>query len=118
MGSSGSGSFSDYPGSAKPGAEDRCNKAFKDNLQDIEHCDYFKKHGTCPPVGMEVQVGHDKRVLVQTSKGETIGNLPTARNYLVGCMKEGFTYVGKITVAKDGPPSAIIAVDIAAVPPK
>lgn len=118
MGSKGSGNFSDYPGSSKPTVEDRCAKAFNDSLQDIEQSAYFVKHGSCPPEGTEVRLRAAKRIIVETADGEAIGNLPTARNYLAACINDGFRYAGKITKARNGPPSATISVDIAPVASK
>jgi hypothetical protein len=111
MGSSGSGSFSDYPGSGKAkggsgggsGAppEDRCGKAFSAQLEDVEHHPYFAKHGTPPPVGTELEVAHFKR-LVAVADGDIVGNLPTKLNYLAACMKDGYHYVGNVIVSKPG----------------
>jgi hypothetical protein len=119
MGSSGSGSFSDYPGSGKakgsggggPGGppEDQCGKAFSAQLEDVEHHPYFAKHGTPPPVGTDLEVVHFKR-LVAVAEGDIVGNLPTKLNYLAGCMKDGHSYIGKVTVSKLGS-SVIVTAD-------
>jgi hypothetical protein len=121
MGSSGSGSFSDYPGSGKakgggdggPGGlpEDRCGKAFSAQLEDLEHHAYFTKHGAPPPVGTELEVVHFKR-LVAVTDGDIVGNLPTKLNYLAACIKDGYSYVGKVTVSKPGS-SVVVSADFA-----
>lgn len=118
MGSSGSGSFTDYPGSGKAkgagggGAgglpEDRCGKAFSTQLEDVEHHAYFGKHGSLPPVGTELEVVHSKR-LVAVSDGDVVGNLPIKLNYLAACIKGGYGYIGKVTVSKPGSSAVVIA---------
>jgi hypothetical protein len=127
MGTTGSGKFTDYPGAKKPkkggengagGGGDRCAKAFSSALEDVEHCDFFKKHGASPAVGTVLHLAHKKRVVAQTSSGEVVGNLPTSLNYLAGCLRDGYTYVGTVRDSNNGPPVAIVAVDFAAMPPK
>lgn len=129
MGSTGSGSFTDYPGTPKPkgtggngegGADsgDRCARAFGTTLEDVEHCDFFKNQGNSPAVGTVLHVAHKKRVVAQTPAGEVVGNLPTSFNYLAACLGDGYTYVGRVRSSNNGLPVAIVAVDFAAVPPK
>ena len=131
MGSSGSGRFTDYPGTTKPkdaggsgegggssGSGDRCARAFSTTLEDVEHCDYFKNHGSSPAVGTVLHVAHRKRVVAQTPSGEVVGNLATSLNYLAACLGDGYTYVGEVRNSSNGPPVAVVAVDFAAVPPK
>jgi len=122
MGSTGSGRISDYPGSSSSGAaadihehatQDRCARAFNVRLEDAEHSEYYQKHGAFPPVGTQVQVAHRKRLVAQTTDGESIGNLPTSFNYLASCMKDGWVYVGVVQHVTSGPPVAIISVDFA-----
>lgn len=100
MGSTGSGRFSDYP--IEDGADDKCEKAFKVDLEDIEHCDFFKNHGLVPAIGTILKVAHNKRVVAQTLAGETVGNLPTRFNYVAGCLKEGFKYTGEVRASAEG----------------
>src|ERR1700694_3556640 len=122
MGSSGSGRFSDYPGSSKEkesggggaAAGDRCARAFGTSLEDVEHCYYFKKHGTTPSVGTVLHVAHKKRMVAQTDSGEIVGNLPTSFNYLAACLKDGYTYVGQVRTSSVKGPVAVVAVDFAA----
>ena len=119
MGSSGTGKISDYPGSSKAddrksgggnggaggsgggasgggGADDRCAKAFSTKLEDVEHSEYFQAHGTAPPEGTVITVAHQKRMVATTADGQSIGNLPTAFNYLAACLKNGWQYVGTV----------------------
>src|SRR5271169_2555304 len=128
MGSRGSGRISDYPGSSsssKSGSaggshdspvQDRCAKAFSVRQEDVEQSDYYRAHGTIPPVGTEVRVAQRKRLVAETADGESIGNLPTSHNYLAACMKEGWTYLGVVQSAASGRPVATVSVDFAATP--
>ena len=130
MGSSGSGRISDYPGSSSRGGsgganggngdlpEDRCARAFTTRLEDIEQSEYFKSHNALPPVGTQLNVGHRKRLIAETTNGESVGNLPTSLNYLASCLKDGWSYVGTIQSVASGPPTAVISVDFASIPPK
>lgn len=126
MGSSGSGRISDYPTSSrKPGGgaggdqpQDRCGRAFTVRLQDIEQCDYYRAHKSTPPVGTQVQVALRKRLIAQTTDGDSVGNLPTSLNYLAACIHDGWTYVGTIQSVDGGPPITTIGADFAAIPPK
>jgi hypothetical protein len=129
MGSRGSGRISDYPGSSsgKTGgtggsnddaAQDRCARAFSTRLEDVEQSQYFRMRGTIPPIGTPLELVQRKRLVAQTTGGESTGNLPTSLNYLASCMKDGWTYIGAVQSAASGPPVAIISVDFAATPPK
>jgi hypothetical protein len=131
MGTSGSGRLTDYPGSSKPKTNggdgeggggipsaDRCARAISANLEDVEHCTYFKTHKISPPLGTQLHIAHQKRLVAQTDAGEVVGNLPTRFNYLAACMEDGYTYVGKVRDSSNGPPIAIVAADFAAVSPK
>jgi hypothetical protein len=127
MGSSGSGSLSDYPGSSgrKPsgsggggggGGQDRCTKAIDAKLEDVEHCDYFKKHNRVPAAGIALTIAFNgKRVVALTTANETVGNLPTKFNYLVDCMNDGFAYAGQVRSSSNGPPEASVTADFAPV---
>lgn len=128
MGSSGSGRISDYPGSSGGGPsgagdgggsgggqpEDRCSRAFAVSLEDIEHSDYYSAHGAPPPVGEVLRVALRKRLVAETGTGQSVGNLPTAFNYLAGCLKEGWSYTGTVTSSASGPPVASVSGDFAA----
>lgn len=131
MGSTGSGSFTDYPGSTKEkdkgqgsggsggGGEqpDRCAKAFAVTLEDVEHNDFFKAHGGVPNVGTELRVAHKKRIVAVTTSGEVVGNLPISMNYLAACLKDGYTYTGVVRASSAGTTVAIVSADFAATPP-
>jgi hypothetical protein len=114
MGSTGSGRLTDYPGGQ--GSDDKCEKAFAAKLEDIEHCDYYKKHGDVPKPKTVLEIAHKKRVVAQTQAGEIVGNLPTSFNYLAGCLRQGYKYVGHVRDAKAGPVAAVSA-DFGAVAP-
>jgi hypothetical protein len=128
MGSSGSGRISDYPGSSSSGTSggargsddsgvsDRCAKAFSVRLEDVEQSAYYQTHGTTPSVGTHVRVSQRKRLVAETAAGESVGNLPTAYNYLASCMKEGWVYMGVVQSAASGPPVATLSIDFAATP--
>jgi hypothetical protein len=125
MGSSGSGRLSDYPGTPRGGSsgsdgggqpEDRCGRAFSVRLEDIEHSVYFATHGVPPTEGEMLQIRQRKRLVAETSAGQTVGNLPTSYNYLASCLKDGWTYTGTVTTSSAGPPVAIVFADFAATP--
>jgi hypothetical protein len=114
MGSRGSGSFSDYPnGSA---TDDQCDRAFAVSLEDIEHCDFFKRHAAVPPIGTVLTLAHQKRIVAQTQTGEVVGNLPTRFNYLASCLRLGYTYQGEIRQSRTGA-VAVVSADFIAVAP-
>jgi hypothetical protein len=130
MGSTGSGRFTDYPradrqqnstnggdGTGRPTADDRCTRSFGVVLEDVEHCDFFRDHGGVPAAGTTLRISHRKRITAETSSGEAVGNLPTSHNYLAGCLRDGYTYVGTVRESSNGPPVAIVSVDFAAVAP-
>ena len=119
MGSSGSGRFSDYPGTGGPkagsggkGSDDRCARAFSVSLEDVEHSQYYSRTGGVPPVGIVLSIEHRKRIVAVTASGESVGNLPTSFNYLAECLAGGFKYVGHVTSSSAGP-TAILIVDFA-----
>jgi hypothetical protein len=129
MGSSGSGRISDYPGTSQGGGgtsrgggggqppEDRCARAFSAALEDIEHCEYYQAHGAPPPQGEALEVRLAKRLIAVAANGQSVGNLPTALNYLAACMKDGWRYTGLVTDSGNGPPTATVTADFAATPP-
>lgn len=105
MGSSGSGSLSDYsnPNSSAGGNSggssnvDRCNLAFATSLEEVSRCEYFKKIGI-PPTGTDVFVAFNKirLVIIDTTRGYEIGYLPTKYNYIKNCLDDGFAYRGTV----------------------
>ena len=65
MGSSGSGSFTDYskqkpkPVGGKSGGssgDDKCGKAFNTSLEEVSRCHYFVSNGKVPPKGTEIKI--------------------------------------------------------------
>jgi hypothetical protein len=126
MGSTGSGSFTDYPGSQggrpnKAGGsgdsggsgrggggggggkrtDDRCGAKLDDiSLQDVANCIYFREHQSLPPKKSRVRIRNKLlggRVAVEIQDTkEPIGLLPTKYNYVVACMKDGWEYAGSI----------------------
>ncbi len=120
MGSTGSGSFSDYPGSRPRGGgqgggasgDDRCARAFSCTLEEVEHCDYFSASGGVPPVNTALSVEQRGRLFAVDAGGQTVGALPTELNYLADCMAAGFTYEGRVNASALAP-VASISVDFA-----
>ena len=98
--------------------EDRCARAFSVRLEEIEQSDYYKAHGSIPPVGTPLRVAQRKRLVAQTASGEGVGYLPTAFNYLAACLKAGWSYDGAVQTAANGPPVATITADFVATVPK
>jgi hypothetical protein len=127
MGSSGSGRLTDYPGSSgtgssgstggNGGSSDRCAQAIAVTLEDIEHCDFYKAGNTVPERGQQLRIAHKKRIVAETAAGTTVGNLPTAYNYLASCLKDGWTYLGTVTASNGSGTVAAVLADFAPVPP-
>lgn len=130
MGSTGGGRFSDYTGNTdddqgKPmsgsggGGTDQCGHQIKDVvLEEVERSEYWKAHKRTPSAGTNVHVKATLvggRLAIETSsKAEVIGYLPTRYNYIVQCMKRGFTYAGAVTATSTAP---IVKVIISLDPP-
>ena len=122
MGSTGSGRFSDYPGTGKPVSgtaggspppqgEDPCARAFTVTLQDVEHGEFFaNNNGAVPPTGAPLRIELRKRVVAVDPLGQSVGNLPTTYNYLADCLQDGFSYEGKVVVSEKRP-TATVTVD-------
>lgn len=119
MGSTGSGRFSDYPGSGGNGSEggpaddDRCNREFRATLEDVEHSDYFTRTSTVPPQDTKLTLEHHKRIVAVDESGVTVGSLPTSHNYLAECLVSGFTYTGIVSASSNGP---VVRVDVYFIP--
>ncbi|WP_029281355.1 hypothetical protein [Pedobacter sp. R20-19] len=121
MGSTGSGSFSDYskrkptqPQDNNGGASgvDKCGKGFSANLEEVSRCFYFINYGVVPASGGGVKVAFNgSRLVVETALGEEIGYLPTKYNYLRTCLDDGFQYAGSISSSKNTPTPSVL-VDI------
>lgn len=131
MGSTGTGRFSDYPGttsgSAKgkgtglgnstgPAQGDQCERALRNvPLEEVGRCEYLQSHSDLLIVGMSVSVRTTLvggRLGVEISGGgEVIGLLPTEYNYLLQCMKQGYTYMGQVKSARLRP-VPVVRVDL------
>ena len=81
-------------------------------LEEIGRSEYFSSKKTVPPVGTPVQVRQTLvggRIAVETTRGnQPIGFLPTERNYLLGCLKDGYKYKGKVTASADSPTPRVV----------
>lgn len=121
MGSTGSGSFSDYPKSKpiKPELEnggssgtDKCGKAFSTSLEEVQRCTHFLEYGEVPPLQMQVSVGFNgSRLVVTNNEGVEIGYLPTKYNYIRFCLEENLNYGGIVTSSRNVPTPSVF-VDI------
>ena len=129
MGSTGTGSFTDYPGSSGKkdgkdggtgssggqggGQSDKCGKAFSVTLEDVAHYSFYQKHKTTPSVGTKLKIIQKKRILAQDMSTEEIGALPASHNYLAGCLKSGYSYSGSVTQSRVSGTSLVVTVDFA-----
>jgi len=121
MGSTGTGKFTDYPGS-KPKQNgdltggssgiDECARAFSSRLEDVSACTYFTTTANIPPIGTSVELYFDKRIIVRTLDGIDLGYLPTKFNYLKICMDGGYIYQGFVRLSALGA-IPVIEIDIA-----
>ena len=110
MGSTGSGNFSDYPGSGSgsgsggggASGDDRCNRAFSCMLEEIEHCEYFAANQDVPPANTALTLELRGRLMAIDPNGLSIGALPTQFNYLADCMNDGFSYEGRVVTSTSG----------------
>ncbi|WP_249220746.1 hypothetical protein [Burkholderia cenocepacia] len=117
MGSSGSGNFSDYPGTkAKEvvgdgtgmagGASgvDKCKQAFAALLDDVGQCDFYSQFKKVPSAGDQLGIVFDKtRIFAVDVNGVKVGALPTALNYLAACLASGVTYIGVVKSSAEKP---------------
>ncbi|MRI56585.1 hypothetical protein D8770_21875 [Methylobacterium sp. DB1607] len=112
MGSSGSGSFSDYSGSKQQSnsggssggssGDDLCRRAFNVSLEDVGLYDYFKKTSNVPPANTVLSIVVAKRPIAIDPNGVSVGALPTKYNYLLGCISSGNSYTGLVTFSLAG----------------
>lgn len=122
MGSTGSGRFTDYTGTGgqsggegAPGGRsgsDRCNTAFSCSLEDVEHHDYYTTHNAVPPAKTALTIRMLNRPTAYDAQGLAVGVLPTSRNYLAGCIREGHSYTCVVSGSSLLPVAKII-VDVA-----
>lgn len=118
MGSTGSGSFSDYSqgdsnneNTDGSSGEDRCRKAFSTSLDEVGRSEYFSNNNDVPPSGTAITIEFNKRIVVVDSNGTELGYLPTKYNYLKICMENGVEYEGSVQSSRDSP-IPVIRVDI------
>lgn len=113
MGSTGSGSFTDYSGS-KPtnsgsggsggsSGTDRCKQAFSCVLEEVAQCDFYTQHQAPPAPGTELAIILNGRLFAVDSNGSRIGALPTRFNYLAACLASGIQYRGVVTASAATP---------------
>lgn len=120
MGSTGSGSFSDYSGSKQPdnaskgagasgGASgvDRCKQAFSCVLEEVAQCDYYTTHKAVPAPGTQLGIIVAGRVFAIDANGTKVGAFPTSFNYLAGCLVDGVTYIGIVKSSAIAPMPSI-----------
>lgn len=122
MGSTGSGSFTDYSGATNTNQTgqgsgggggssgvDKCQQAFSCVLQEVAQCDYYARTRAVPAPGTELNISLDRRVFAVDSSGATVGALPTSLNYLAGCLAAGIRYVGVVKSSTSSPVPTIEA---------
>lgn len=122
MGSTGSGSFSDYSRSKKSGAKnrdaggaggssgnDRCKQAFTCVLEEVALCDFFVRHGTTPVAKTQLHIVLKDRLFAVTTNGIIVGALPTAFNYLAACLADEIVYDGVVTSSTSSPVPSVTA---------
>lgn len=115
MGSTGSGSFSDYSGAKNTSSTgqgggsggasgvDRCQQAFSCVLQEVAQCDYYARAGTVPAPGTVLSISLSGRLFAVDSSGVKVGALPTSFNYLAACLAGGVSYVGVVKSSTSTP---------------
>lgn len=121
MGSTGSGSFSDYSkrkpidkedDSGGSSNVDNCLLAFSTGVEEISRCYYYLNYTNVPPVNTVVAiVFNGVRLVAENALGEEIGYLPTRYNYLLFCMNAGYKYTG-VVVTSSKSPTPSIRIDI------
>ena len=124
MGSTGSGSFSDYPGSgSKTGknkssnqngggssGDDRCERAFSTQLEDVGNSDLYLKNNSVPNPGDQLTISFSgQRLFAVDNQGLKVGALPTKYNYLRACLEAGYGYVGIVSHSATSPVPAVSA---------
>ena len=128
MGSTGSGRLSDYSnsGSSKPSGGagssgaggsgtggssgvDQCKQAFSCVLEEVAQCEYYEKNKSLPAEGTELIILVDKRVVAADREGVVVGALPTSKNYIAGCINDGYEYIGIVKSSTRTPIPSISA---------
>lgn len=134
MGSTGTGRFTDYPGtpsgSSKTGSgngsegqggggaskADQCLHMIESvALEEVARSEYFVAHKILPSAGTAVIVRSSLiggRIGVETVPAlELVGLLPTEYNYLLQCMKQGYNYPGKV-ISTTSKPIPVVRVNL------
>lgn len=119
MGSTGSGSFTDYSGTSNNNSSrggsggssgtDRCRQAFSCVLEEVAQCDFYARNRGLPPSGTELQLALDGRLFAVDGTGTRIGALPTRFNYLAACIRSGIQYRGVVTGSTGSPVPSLSA---------
>lgn len=122
MGSTGSGTFSDYSRrksanqkEVNGGASgtDNCSLAFSTLLEDVSRCFFYINYSNVPPSGTEIVITFNGvRIVAENLLGEELGYVPTKFNYLKYCLNDGFKYSGIIDFSALSPTPSI-RVDVA-----
>jgi hypothetical protein len=121
MGSSGSGSLSDYSekkpagtnsNSGGSGKTDPCKSGFATSLEDVSRCEFYKTKGLpVPNTDVDITFNKVRLAAVETSSGLEIGYLSTKFNYLKNCIDNGFRYHGVVRTNSVSPTPSVL-VDI------
>ncbi len=120
MGSTGTGSFSDYsnytpqnPSDENGGSSgiDKCDRAFSTKLEEIARCEYYIQNKSVPPIGTKIKIYFLKRLIACTYENVDVGYLPTKFNYLKLCIDNGYEYMGEVIFSTASPLQSV-AIDI------
>ena len=69
-------------------------------LEDVATSEYYMTHQSVPSLGDVVELAtslyNGRLVVILSSTGEILGNLPTKYNYLIECIKSGVSYTGEV----------------------
>jgi hypothetical protein len=115
MGSTSTGKFDNYPpsGGKKGGpqgggpAADQCTRDLSNvQLEEVGRSTYFEAHKIVPTTGTAIFLRNTMvgpRLCIDMANGEDIGFLPVEYNYLIVCVKKGFTYAGEVTNSSQKP---------------
>jgi hypothetical protein len=117
MGSSSSASLNNYrqpnvkKGETGKGTEDHCAQDLSNvSLEEVGRSEYLRAHASVPNPNSGVVVRSTlmgARLSVDDANGDSIGLLPTRFNYLVACMKKGFTYSGEVATSSLTPTPSV-----------
>ncbi|BCK18396.1 hypothetical protein NMT30_001502 [Vibrio cholerae] len=120
MGSTGSGSFTDYTkaksidgSTGGTSGEDKCQLSISCILEEVAQSTYYNTNQDVPPAGKTVliQFMPPRIVAVDATSGKDCGALPTGYNYLLNCIENGYSYAGVVSNSSNGL-NPIIEIDI------